>query len=134
MTPFVLLIPGEPVPKGRPRMNTKTGRAYTPERTKAAERTVAEYAMANRAGLGMPWEGTLKVTMSFVASKQGDLDNYTKLVLDALNGVAYLDDRQIISLDTSVLRDKTVEPETFIVIERVADVLPAKTKIALEEE
>jgi Holliday junction resolvase RusA-like endonuclease len=28
----------------------------------------------------------------------GDIDNYAKSILDALNGVAYADDKQIVSL------------------------------------
>ena len=30
---------------------------------------------------------------------RGDIDNYAKSVLDALNGVAYKDDKQIVRLD-----------------------------------
>lgn len=29
---------------------------------------------------------------------RGDLDNYTKLIADALNGVAWIDDRQVVKL------------------------------------
>jgi Holliday junction resolvase RusA-like endonuclease len=30
--------------------------------------------------------------------RRGDIDNYTKLILDALNGVAWVDDRQIAAI------------------------------------
>ena len=37
-------VPGRPVPKERPRFNRKTGRAYTPPRTQAAQANVGWYA------------------------------------------------------------------------------------------
>ena len=30
---------------------------------------------------------------------RGDIDNYAKSILDGLNGVAYTDDKQIVSLE-----------------------------------
>lgn len=32
---------------------------------------------------------------------RGDLDNYAKTVLDALEGIAYINDRQVVDLDAS---------------------------------
>ena len=41
-------------------------------------------------------KGELKPTASFLPDKRPDLDNYIKFVLDALNGILYKDDAQIV--------------------------------------
>ena len=99
-------IPGRPVPKGRPRFG-KGGRAYTDPKTRAAE--VEVYAHWLAAG-AVHLEGQLRATVTIdrdgatveveeidepKSPLRGDLDNYAKLILDALNGAAYDDDRQI---------------------------------------
>ena len=38
---LVVGIPGEPVAKGRPRFNGKTGTVYTPTKTRSAEKAIA---------------------------------------------------------------------------------------------
>ena len=110
-------IPAVPVPKGRPRM-TRSGHIYTPQKTKEAEALIKFYAqtfvtptdqplsMCVRFGMPIPksyskakrimiGEGVLHHT------KTPDLDNLLKLVLDGLNGIAYIDDKQIIELTAS---------------------------------
>jgi len=47
---FVLV--GEPVPKGRPRLNKATGAIYTPRETKAYEDAIAMMAMTQREKYG----------------------------------------------------------------------------------
>lgn len=56
MTAVVVNIPGQPVPKGRPRF-TRGGFAYTPEKTRKYEKLVAglaKTAMAGRPPFGCP--------------------------------------------------------------------------------
>lgn len=56
MTAVVVNIPGQPVPKGRPCF-TKSGLAYTPDKTRAYEKLVAglaKTAMAGRPPFGCP--------------------------------------------------------------------------------
>ena len=112
MIEIVLL--GKPVAKGRPRFNTATGRAYTPEKTAKYE-TMLRYAAAEVMGDRPPLEGPLRLEMSIVApipvswpkKKQSaaragqirptgkpDLDNFMK-VIDAANLVVWIDDGQI---------------------------------------
>ena len=98
-------ILGKPKVKGRPRM-TKTGHTYTPKKTVEYEAEVAsqydgpkfEGDIAMEIILGKDrmwvtindmsdWENNSRLT--------GDIDNYAKSVLDALNGIAYEDDKQI---------------------------------------
>lgn len=102
-----------PRAKQRPRM-TRYGRAYTPKLTLAHE---AEIAALYK---GPCFEGDLAMKIRFLYDSieiliepvipnpeveqpkkrlRGDIDNYAKSVLDALNGVAYKDDKQIVRLD-----------------------------------
>lgn len=99
-----------PRAKQRPRAHVVNGRAvtYTPRETMDAERALALQ------WTHPPLEGpvTLHVTLSDTKvhvdcrptqphesrKLRGDIDNYAKLVLDALIGVAYIDDRQLVEL------------------------------------
>lgn len=49
-----------------------------------------------------------------------DLDNLVKLVLDALNGLAWEDDRQVVTLRAHVLRGSD-RAETVIKVEELRD-------------
>lgn len=103
----------KPIVKARPRM-ARSGYAYTPKTTKKYETEIAELYKG-------PFfeEGMLKMSLRFtkegtemllervgvngkvqqpVSRLTGDIDNYAKSVLDALNGVAYSDDKQIVIL------------------------------------
>lgn len=122
-----LTIPGQPVGKGRPRFSN--GHAYTPAKTVAAERAIQ--LLARVAGI-KPLTGRLAVRLRFVCeTTRGDLDNFAKLVLDALNGIAWADDRQID--DIAALRSfDWANPRTEIEIERIGDdVKRPRTKRAL---
>lgn len=113
------LIPGEPKGKARPRVNTTTRRAYTPEDTKQYERTV-QYSYLNAYPAGQRFHiGPCNVTITacfpvpvswprwkkykalsgeIAPEKKPDADNIAKAVLDALNGIAYKDDSQVVKL------------------------------------
>ena len=101
MTSYSLLIPGDPVPKGRPRVYR--GHGVTPSRTRIAESRIRADFMAKYPD-GEPFDGPVKVVVEFWKAKRGrpDLDNLVKLVTDALNGVAYRDDEQIKRLKADV--------------------------------
>jgi Holliday junction resolvase RusA-like endonuclease len=110
------LIPGQPQGKGRPRATTINGHArmYTPAKTRGYEAEVWE--AYRRAGGGM-MEGLLSMTIkayreipqswskvekekrctSFCHTRP-DLDNIVKVVCDALNGVAFKDDSQVVKV------------------------------------
>lgn len=88
-------VPGEPVSKARPRV-TRHG-TYTPERVKHAEELVAWHfrlAARRHVAAGDPLYG-LEVVFHLWNQGRRDLDNLIKLVLDGLNGVAWLDDSQV---------------------------------------
>lgn len=87
-----LIIPGEPVSKARPRFGK--GSAYTPKKTVDAEKVIQQ---AFRDSGAVKLEGNIVAILTFYVggSMLKDLDNMEKLVFDALNKLAYDDDRQI---------------------------------------
>ena len=110
-------VPGQPVGKGRPRF-TKTGRPYTPKKTAEYESHVewtARKAMwdngrqtATDAPCAVFIDATYEIPPSYskrrkvqcyageITPGKPDVDNVQKAILDALNGVVYLDDKQVV--------------------------------------
>lgn len=110
-------VPGDAVAKARPRFNGKTKRTYTPAKTKHYETHVKTVAMqhAPKEPLTGPLEAKLifyrPMLKSFSKKRQqeaedgfyrpitkADLDNLCKSVLDAMNGIVFKDDAQIVTL------------------------------------
>ena len=103
MNKHTITVKVRPKVKDRPRM-TRRGRVYTPKTTLAFESIIAN-----------AWDGpkfTGPVSVEIVLRKdsiritikeldvestplRGDVDNYAKSILDGLNNVAYVDDRQV---------------------------------------
>lgn len=104
---------GNPLPKSRPRVvRLPNGRVhtFTPGATKAWEESIQGQALAYRPERLL--DGPLALTVIFHLlrpkslpkkrrwpDKRPDLDNLLKSVKDALNGVIWRDDAQIITLD-----------------------------------
>ena len=115
------IIPGEPQGKARPRVvRMKSGRSmsYTPDKTVAYEELVRQRFLAEAQGrrfadatpidiiitafLGIPKSASKRKQMLMTSGalfpmKEPDLDNVMKIVCDALNGIAYKDDAQIVN-------------------------------------
>lgn len=109
----VFVVPGHPVPKGRPRFGR--GRVFTPAKTVAFEKLVADCAEA--AGIRVPLVGRLALRLRFhVSDRRADVDNLVKAVSDALNKLAWNDDRQIDVIDATRVLDKA-NPRTEVRIE-----------------
>jgi Holliday junction resolvase RusA-like endonuclease len=93
-----LTIPGQPLPKERPRFGK--GRGYTSKATRDAEARVAS-SFRQQAGvthaITEPLTGKVKFVTRFYRKNavEADTDNLYKLVSDALNGIAWIDDKQI---------------------------------------
>lgn len=109
-------VDGNPKPKERPRFGR--GRGYTTEATRAAEARVASSFTENmgiRHTIESPVTGALKVRLRFFrdSMRRVDLDNLSKIPLDALNGLAWGDDSQIVSLIASKHLDRD-NPRTEI--------------------
>lgn len=113
-----LLVPGNPQPKQRPRVYR--GRGVTPPATVAAEAHLAHLARA--AMTAPPAEGPLRVTYHFRRGdrRPADWDNLAKLVGDALNGVAWVDDKQVVEAAVTVERG-CPDPSTYIRVETLSD-------------
>lgn len=94
-------VPGRAVPKERPRVGPTGG--WTPARTRAWEQTIAWRARA--AHKGGPLEGLLEVgiVVRLRGAGGGDVDNYAKAVLDALQPIVYRNDRQVRRLVAELL-------------------------------
>lgn len=112
-----IAIFGEPVGKGRPRFarNGAYVRAYTPDKTRQYEENVAMiYRLRKGDNFGaepvilkvdayfsVPKSASKKAREEMLSGdafcmKKPDADNIIKCIADALNGVAYNDDKQIV--------------------------------------
>lgn len=122
-TQVVFFVPGTPVGKGRPRAfrMDKGVRMFTPEKTANYESlvaTAAHAAMEGRAPILTACEATMEIRLQVPASwskkkqaqaldglmfptKKPDVDNVVKAIFDALNGIVWGDDVQVVGLAVS---------------------------------
>jgi Holliday junction resolvase RusA-like endonuclease len=132
-----IVIPGKPVPKGRPRF-TKSGHAFTPQKTRKWEKHAqlcAKKIMSGRKPITGPIHITviamLEIPKSWPewkksASSKGyiaptgkpDKNNIVKAAEDALNGVVWVDDGQVVS--SSEIKRYNVD--TCVIV--IAELLP----------
>lgn len=128
-------VPGKITGKGRPRVNTQTAIAYTPTKTKEYEDLVKQYFILKYRRIN-PLEGRIRVEIKAYFSipknaskkqkeemlkdnispiKKPDIDNIAKIILDALNKLAFKDDNQIIKLDIEKIYSE--EEKVYVKIE-----------------
>jgi Holliday junction resolvase RusA-like endonuclease len=95
--PIVFLVEGEPVPKQSYR--AVKGGGYTSPRVRDWQSTVAWRAREAMNGRE-PLTGPVSMRVVFVLGnkRRVDLDNLNKGVSDALNGIVFQDDTQVVSL------------------------------------
>ncbi|MFN4287546.1 MAG: RusA family crossover junction endodeoxyribonuclease [Brevundimonas sp.] len=131
-------VPGEPRGKGRPRGAVIAGRArfYTDQRTASyenlvtlaareavgSEPLVTPVAIFVTAWLAIPASASRKAREAMARNevrpvKLPDLDNVVKAVLDGCNKVAFMDDKQVVSISASKLYRET--PGVDVVIREV---------------
>ena len=120
-------VPGKIIGKGRPRLNTYTGSVYTPTRTKDYETLVEQYFLLKYPRF-KPFEGRVQVEIDahfevpkstkraekelmlenkINPTKKPDIDNIVKIILDAMNGIAFKDDIQITKLSVEKTYSET---------------------------
>ena len=104
----------DPKPKQRPRVNTKTRRAYTPEATRNYERFIRDLTKLQW-GKSKSIEKPIKMDIVFhmkrpasvpprkrkYPSVRPDLDNLEKALIDAMQGIVFVDDSQIVTKTSS---------------------------------
>ena len=117
---LVYSVYGEPVGKGRPRFARRGNfvSTYSPQKTKTYEdeiRMMAKAAMGASEALETPVTVAIYIRVGIPKSfskqkrkdalanierptKKPDIDNIAKCFLDAMNGIVYLDDKQVVSL------------------------------------
>jgi len=133
-----LTIPGEPVAKARPRV-TKTGHAYTPKATVDYENWIKCCYIESKNKLGFKMlsepiraeiecyfpipKGFSRVKREKALKgeirpcKKPDVDNLAKSILDALNNLAYDDDKQVVELE--IVKFYSDEPRTEVFLTEI---------------
>ncbi len=112
------IVEGEPQGKARPRFSRRSGTVYTPAKTAKYEKQIKAAFLA-AGGEMFPIDNYVSVMINAYFSipksymkgkrlackhninrpaKKPDVDNILKAVLDALNGMAYKDDKQVIEV------------------------------------
>ena len=113
-------VPGTPVPKGRPRIG-KAGHTYTPRETTEHEGLTALMfrSAAAKRRLPFPLARGINVRLELTAylpdDRTRDWDNIGKLVSDALNKIAYADDKQVRQAEV-ILRFDKENPRTEVAL------------------
>lgn len=109
-------VEGKIIGKQRPRANFRTGIIYTPYNTKKYERLIKSKVTQKVDGaiaidlechFKMPkWSNKKRKEMVGKPTlKKPDIDNITKIYLDALNRVAYDDDKQVYQISATKVWD-----------------------------
>lgn len=130
---YQLEIKEKAIGKGRPRF-TKSGVAYTPDKTRNYE-TMISLKFKEKYKI-QPSEKPIKATLVFgfeppksaskkkreellksKYTKKPDVDNLVKAILDALNGIAYKDDSQI--FDCRIVKHYHLENYIYIELEEI---------------
>lgn len=89
-------VDGDPVPKGRPRVYRSN--TITPQRTLDYElrvRIAARNACPGRRPIPAGHQVEIKCWFRQATRRREDIDNLLKTVMDALNGLCYVDDSQV---------------------------------------
>jgi Holliday junction resolvase RusA-like endonuclease len=135
--PITVVIAGEPVAKGRPRM-TRGGHPYTPSHTRRYEahgRLAAQLAMGDRPPLDTPvrvvigaelpvpttWSGrkrTAALAGEVVPSGRPDLDNLAKGALDAIRSIVVVDDALVVEM--TALKRFSAVPRLVVTVQPLA--------------
>lgn len=112
------IVEGDPQGKARPRFSQKSGTVYTPAKTVRYERLIRKAfldaggnAIPSDCYVGITVDAYFQIPKSYTKgkrlacqhninrpAKKPDIDNSLKAVLDALNKVAYEDDKQVIEV------------------------------------
>ena len=131
----MIVIEGEPIGKGRPRVSSRSGTIYTPRKTHAYEDALrfAGKLAKERCGdspviavvtafseVPSSWskkKKALALTGLVQKETKPDIDNVIKAILDGLNEVAYKDDEQVVNVSAS--KYYSDEPRVEVIVSRI---------------
>jgi Holliday junction resolvase RusA-like endonuclease len=116
MTPLEFFIPGKPM--GKARVDQRHGVRFADKQSRAKEKEIGQLAMIGLVGRRKftgPLAVSIDARMPGKATAKPDSDNIAKLVLDALNGVAWDDDAAVV--DLRVKKRHAPEPGTYVRVE-----------------
>lgn len=109
----------EPAPQVRPRVSLESRCVYEPKHMKAYKAEIS--AIGRLAMRGQPiMTGAIVMILKFyrkykaTSRRYGDFDNLAKAVCDALNGIVYADDSQIVKCTVEKFKDKNQRIEIEI--------------------
>lgn len=112
---MALIIPEPPSANRYWRHTARGGRAITYKSAKAKQYQSEVRTRAMLAGL-QPLNGPVEVHLVWYRkARRGDLDNRLKVIFDALQGAAYVDDSQIVAITARREEDKN-NPRVEIVV------------------
>lgn len=136
----LIVIAGEPVAQGRPRLSTANGyaRAYDPAKSRNWKQIASmiagkemkdkklmegELSLSLRVFRSIPKSFSKKKTAPAIEGKvrpatRPDLDNYVKGALDAINGIVMKDDSQIVAFHEPFGKFYSDRPRVEIEIKR----------------
>lgn len=90
-----------------------------PIKSKAAREYQTKVALLAKSSLGpfsRPLEGPVTVKLSVYRPRRlGDLDNTLKVILDALKGIAFIDDSQVVHIEAH-RNDDAANPRAIITV------------------
>ena len=105
-----IIVPIDPIPQPRPKFGN--GRAYQPKRTVAYKEFVSLAAKTAMSGRKIFDKNAVDIHICFyrkfspTSRNYGDFDNLAKAICDALNGIVYRDDSQIVRCVIEKRQDK----------------------------
>ena len=113
--------PGEPISKSNALKRGKGKHVYKDKKYVEYEQALRE-AAAEAMFLDPPYEGPCHIELRFYFKtyRRKDLTNMPKTACDALNGIVYLDDTQIVSAEMMKLYDKE-NPRVEIIVTELPD-------------
>ena len=131
-----IVVAGEPVAKGRPRVSVRGGKpqSYTPAKTRNYENLVkmaAGNAMDGRQPFDVPLTMRVVVSVPIPTSwsgkrqrmaeegllhpaKRPDLDNFVKAALDGCNRIVFADDSQVVTMHAYKLYSRTPRLDIWV--------------------
>lgn len=120
LTTVQLSIPGEPVPKARPRLNRKTMTLYTPKETKDYETMVAAVALSTGARYTKGTPVSVEILLFTAKKNPPDCDNCSKSILDGLQKGGLLEnDSQVWRLH--ITRVRSDRPRASVLVTPITE-------------